>query len=91
MEGRATTVVHSPQATENQSLLVSEPPAECRYSNTGKERHSSSKPHLFQQEEQSYAFPTWLGRCQSLDTRWMGASYLKEGYSHKIIIAKKAI
>ncbi len=58
MEGRATTFVHSPQATENQTLLVSEPPAECRYSNTREEGHSSSKPHLFQQEEQSYAFPT---------------------------------
>ena len=73
------------------NLLVSKPPAECRYSNTREERHSSSQPHLFQQEEQSYAFPTWLGRCQSLDIRRMGASYLKEGYSHKIIIAKKAI
>ena len=40
MEERATTVVHPPQVTENQTLLVSKPPAE-------------RQPHLFQQEEQS--------------------------------------
>ena len=34
MEKRATTVVTSRQATENQALLVSEPPTECRHSNT---------------------------------------------------------
>ncbi len=34
MEKRATTVVTSHQATENQTLLVSEPPTECRHSNT---------------------------------------------------------
>ena len=34
MEKRATTVVTSHQATENQALLVSEPPTECRHSNT---------------------------------------------------------
>jgi len=41
MEKRATTAVDSHQATENQAFLVSEQPAECRYSNTREERHSS--------------------------------------------------
>ena len=41
MVKRATTAVDSHQATENQALLVSEHPAECRYSNTREERHSS--------------------------------------------------
>ena len=44
MEKRATTAVDSHQATENQALLVSEHPAECRYSNTREERHSSCEP-----------------------------------------------
>ena len=37
MESRATTVVTSHQATENQALLVSEPPTECRHSNIREE------------------------------------------------------
>ncbi len=41
MEERATTAVDSHQMTENQALLVSEPPAECHYSNTRDERQSS--------------------------------------------------
>ena len=41
MEKRVTTAVDSHQATENQALLVSEHPAESRYSNTRDERHSS--------------------------------------------------
>ena len=34
MEKRATAVVTSKKATENQTLLVSKPPTECRRSNT---------------------------------------------------------
>ena len=41
MEERATTAVDSHQMTENQALLVSEPPAECPHSNTKEEIHSS--------------------------------------------------
>jgi hypothetical protein len=87
MEGRATTVVTSHRAAENQALLDSELPTECRYSNArGKKTHFFYKPLLFHKQELSYVFPTRLGRCQSLGTRWMGASYKKEGYSHKIFI-----
>ncbi len=47
MEERATTAVDSHQATENQALLVSmppavsKPPAERQHSNTSAKRHSS--------------------------------------------------
>ena len=44
MEKRAATVVDSHQATENQALLVSKHPAECRCSNTRDERRSSLEP-----------------------------------------------
>jgi hypothetical protein len=82
MEERATTSMDSHQATENQALLDVKLQLECCYSNTRDERHSSSKPHLFQRTERIYAFPTWLGRCQGLDTHQMGAFYEKKGHSH---------
>ena len=46
MEKKATTAVDSHQATENQALLVSEHPAECRYSNTREEKTQFLKTPL---------------------------------------------
>jgi hypothetical protein len=45
---KATTDVDFHQVTENQALLKVELQLECCYSNTRDERHSSSKPLLFQ-------------------------------------------
>ncbi len=58
MEKRAPTAVDSHQATENQALLVSEHPAECRCSNTSDERCSSLEPLLFQKRNSHmYSLP----------------------------------
>ena len=70
MEKRATTVVTSQKATENQTLLVSEPPTDCRHSNTRVEDTVLENP-IFPKLGQLYAFPTRLGKCQILDIRWM--------------------
>ena len=41
MKERATTGVDFQQATENQALLVFEPPAKCHYSKTREQRYRS--------------------------------------------------
>ena len=41
MEEKATAALDSHKATDSQALLVFEHPAECQYSNTREERHSS--------------------------------------------------
>ena len=46
MKRRATTAVDPQQATENQALLVSEHPAECRHSNTREEKTQFLKTPL---------------------------------------------
>ena len=51
MEKRATIVLTSHQVTENQALLVFEPPTECHHSNTRVKRHSSLEPLLFQNRD----------------------------------------
>ncbi len=60
------TVVTSHQATENQTLLVSEPPTECRHSNTRVKDTVLENP-ICPKQGQSYVLPTWLVRCQILD------------------------
>ena len=53
-------------------LLGSEPPTSCRYSNTGIKKESAPRNSSnFLKLEHLYVLPTQLGRCQSLDIRWM--------------------
>ncbi len=79
------------QVTENQALLVSEPPTECRHSNTGKKTQLLKSPFV-PKEGQEYAFPTRLGRCQNLGTRRM-VCFLQKGrvQSHDFYFCNKAI
>ena len=89
IEEKATTGVDPQQATEIQAMLEVELPVKCRHSNKRVKKTQCLISLMFHKQEHSYAFPTWLGRCQSLDASQVGASYEKEGYSHKIHIAAK--
>ncbi len=60
MEGNVTAVVTTYLATEDQALLDSEHPTECRHSNT-RGRTEFMSTLSFPEQEHSYAFPTRLG------------------------------
>ena len=76
MDKRATTVVTSHQATENQTLLVSKPPTECRHTYTRVKDTVLENP-ICSRIGTIIAFPTWLGSHQFLTYSGWCASYKK--------------
>ena len=87
----ASTALHKQgiRSDWKSDLLGSEPPTSCRYSNTGiKKEIAPRNSSNFLKLEHLYVLPTQLGRCQSLDIRWM-VCFLKtkERQSH-ISLAK---
>ena len=70
----ASTALHKQGIRSNwkSDLLGSEPPTSHRYSNTGiKKEIAPRNSSNFLKLEYLYVLPTQLGRCQSLDIRWM--------------------
>ena len=70
----ASTALHKQgiRSDWKSDLLGSKPPTSRRYSNTGiKKEIAPRNSSNFLKLEHLYVLPTQLGRCQSLDIRWM--------------------